>query len=41
MPNSMPEVERLPYAVLQRILGDDALLDGHAVGQHTLKGGEV
>ena len=41
MANGVAEVESLAEAVLQGILGDDALLDGHAVGQHTLEGGEV
>ena len=35
------EIECLANAVLQGIFGDDALFDGHAVGQHALEGGKV
>ena len=38
---SVAEVECLAYTVLQRILGDDALFDGHTIGQHALEGGQV
>ena len=41
MAYGVAEVEGFAEAVLQGILGDDALLDGHAVGQHALEGGEV
>ena len=41
MAHGVAEVEGFAEAVLQGILGDDALLDGHAVCQHALKGGEV
>ena len=37
MAHGVAEVEGFAEAVLQGILGDDALLDGHAVGQHALK----
>ena len=41
MAHGVAEVEGFAEAVLQGILGDDALLDGHAVGQHALERGEV
>ncbi len=37
MAHGVAEVEGFAEAVLQGILGDDALFDGHAVGQHALK----
>ena len=41
MSHGVTEVERFADAVLQGILGDDALLDGHAICQHALESGEV